>query len=242
MKKLNIFNSILALIALVLVGMISYKIITYKAWDRYYYISSVSVPQEFPIHILGIWFYMPDGSFGNGFYKDKDKINGFYSDWGLGEYYNAYEPELLPQRLFVEYVDFRTRQYYMDTIPLPKERMVTVFEDAKMHNHLDNLHYMKTNMGLEFHVGIANEGNIIFWLKGDKYEREFYRVQLKPKAFPDRVLSYPDTQVILDKEKYIDDLFQQVPDSIKHEIMNLDVKNIQYKDSIPVYFYSKDQK
>jgi len=236
MKKLNILNKFLIITTVVLVVLFIFKIAAYKKWDRYYYTSSVSNPEEFPIHIFGIWFVKENDKYGGNFYKDIDKINAFYSDWGAGEYYEAYEPEPLPLSLFVEYMDFRTKHYYLDTIALPKEKMLDIFKDAKNNGYLRKLSSGKRKMGLEFHVGIANEGNIIFWLTGDKYEKEFHRSQLFPKPIPDKIASSAQIEVTRDKEEFASALFSEIPDSTKLNMLQQDISNLQYKDSIPVYF------
>lgn len=235
MKKLNVFNRVLIIVMVVLLLSLVYKILSYKQWERYYYTENVSNPEEFPIHLFWVTFLMPDGDYGKSFSEDTRKINSFYSNWGEGEYGNSDRLERLPARLFLEYVDFRTKEYYADTVALPKEKMVEIFKEAKEGQKLKDLHYWSRAMGLNYHVGIANEGNIVIWLIGKNYEREVYRTQLKPKPFPDKLLSF-STLVIQNKEEFIDDLFKDIPDSIKTDIMKLDVSHMQYKDSIPVYF------
>lgn len=236
MKIINKFNQIQIGITAILVFFLIYKVTVYKASERFYYITGVSNPKEFPIKLSGIWFYIPNGNYASAsFYNTKNRVNNFYSDWGRDEYENAHEPEFLPESLFLEYIDFRTENYYMDTIPLPKEKMTDIFNEVTKSGHLKNLSAWDPRMGLKFHVGIANEGNIIFWLIGDKWEKEFYRTQLKPKPFPKKMVVFPNGAEIHDKREYIDNLFEKIPDSIKTQLKKSKI-NAQYKDSIPIYF------
>ncbi|MFC6100342.1 DUF2931 family protein [Olivibacter domesticus] len=238
MKRINIFNKAFIAVTVILAILFAHKIYSYKSWKRYFYTSSVSNPEAFPIHIFGIWFITEDVERNGDFYKDRDNINLFYSDWGRGESYEAYAPEFMPQSLFVEYMDFRTKKYYLDTIALPKERMFALFSAAKSNNQLTDLSYGRRKMGLEFHVGIANEGNIIVWLLGNNYQVELYRKQIDAKPFPDQVISSKDANpdVARNKEERINSFFHEIPDSVKRKIMELDITGVQYKDSIPVYF------
>lgn len=216
------------------------KVVNYKASKRFYYISSVSNPKEFPISILGIWFKLENGEFvSRSFYKDEEVINSFYSHWGKSEYYESLEPEFLPKSLFIEYVDFRTKNYYLDTIFLPKEKMIDVFKNAKKNSLTKNLNSWKAKMGLEYHVGIANDGNIIFWLIGKNYESEFYRFKLCPKSFPHIIQA--TTQKVNDKNMFLKNLFEGMEDSIKSELLNKKNTSVHYKDSIPVYFDNLQQ-
>lgn len=236
MRKLNRLNKLLIVTAFVFVGLLVYKIIAYKQWDRYYYTSSVSNPSAFPIHIFGIGFLMENGDNGGDFYNDVDKINAFYSDWGKSEYYEPYDPELLPRSLFVEYVDFRSQNYYRDTIALPKDTMRAIFKEANANNYLDNLSSGRRKLGLKYHVGIANNGYIVCWLIGNQYGKEFYRRQLQPKPFPKKIIANAESEHILNKEEYLAQLFVNIPDSVKQKILQQEVTQLHYKDSIPTCF------
>ena len=236
MRKLNRLNKLLIVTALVLVGLFVYKIADYKQWDRYYYTSSVSNPAAFPIHIFGIGFLMENGDYSGDFYNDVHKINAFHSDWGKDEYYEAYDPELLPNSLFVEYVDFRTQDYFRDTIALPQDTMRTIFREAKANNYLDNLSSGRMKSGLKYHVGIADNGHLVRWLIGNQFGKEFFRRQLHPKPFPKKIIADGKNEVIADKEKYLTQLFIDIPDSVKQQILQQDVTHLHYKDSIPIYF------
>lgn len=70
MRNLNFLTKLVVALTLILTGLSVYKIISYRSSARFYYISSVSSPEEFPIRILGIGFWLEDGNFtSDSFYK-----------------------------------------------------------------------------------------------------------------------------------------------------------------------------
>jgi len=246
MKAFNKLNKFLIGITAVLAVIVIYKLATYKQWKRYYYVSTVSNPEEFPVYIIQMWFSTPNNEdYGSNFSdEDLDVISSFASEWGKG-YGEGYlsdddEPVFLPESLFIEYVDFRTQNYYKDTIRLPEEKIVAIFKEAKWSGHLRDLDFGERKMGLEFHVGIANDGNIIFWLVGKEYEKEFYRTQLKPKPFllkeiASRNPSWDSGGIILIPQGHINNIFKDIPDSTQRRVREIKT-NAQYKDSVPADF------
>lgn len=233
MKKLNTLNKILIALALSFAFLLIFKIINYKSSERYYYISSVSVPEQFPINLFGIWFQTEEEEYAGDFYKDKDRINSFASSWGFSESYEAHEPLFLPKKLFLEYIDFQSEMYFKDTIKLPQEKMVIVFESAKKSGHLKTLNSWSNKKGLEFHVGIANEGNIVFWLLGNEFQEEFFRTQITPKPFPTSISA--TNQPINNKKEFLSSVFKDFSDSLRTELKMKSI-NVQFKDSIPRHF------
>lgn len=235
MQKLNILNYILAGIIVILAGLLVFKVYSYKASERFYYISSVSNPTDFPIHIYGIWFKTQGDEYSSAsFHKSSDRINAFYSSWGVPEYDNTYKPQFLPEKLFLEYVDFKTQKYYLDTIVLPKLKMIELFNAAGSKGKLQDLSVMGPKMGLRFQVGIANEGNVVFWVVGNKYEEEFYRLQLSSRSAPKTITA--TKQKTGNWQNHLLNVFEEIPDSIQNNIRRTEIK-AQYKDSIPVYFH-----
>lgn len=235
MRSWNKLNKVLISLVLSLAALSIIKIISYNASNRYYYTASVSNPEDFPIRILGTWFLLENGSFADAsFYKTTDRVNAFYSDWGVSEHLEAHKPELLPESLFLEYIDYKTKNYYLATITLPKEKMKAAFKEAKESQHLKNLTSGGTKKGLEYHVGVANDGNIIFWLVGKNYETEFYRVKLEPKLFTNYIQAFE--KEIEDKDAFFKEIFDASTDRIKERLKRKTDSRAQYKDSIPVYF------
>lgn len=235
MRNWNKLNTVLISLALSLAALSIIKIISYKASDRYYYIATISNPKDFPISILGTRFLLDNDDISEAsFYKSVDNVNTFYSDWGISEYQEAYKPQFLPKSLFIEYIDYRTKNYYLATIDLPKKKIVSVFKEAKKNKQLKTVNSWNAKMGLEFHVGVANDGNIIFWLLGENYEKEFYSVKLEPKPFPNYIKSYD--KEIANKDEFLEQRFKKATDKMKTQLQQEPDKKAQYKDSIPVYF------
>ncbi len=216
------------MLSILLLGMLIVKTIWYKPWARYTYQTSVSTPQEFPIHLFGIWFSTKDNNYVGSFYQERELINSFSSDWGKSRLSYNKRSEFLPETLFLEYVDFRTKNYYVDTIVLPKEKLKKSFQQ---------INQGKTRKGKkEIHVGIANDGNIVFWVVQHQKAIEFYSTTLQAKPFPEKIHAYGKPKIIKDKEEYIRQQFENIPDRKKTEILNKDVSEAEFKDSIPTYF------
>ena len=176
---------------------------------------------------------MANGEQNGTFYKDVEKINAFFSDWGIGEYNEAYKPEFLPQSLKVEYIDFRTKNYYNDTIVLPLDTMRAIFNEAKDRNHLENLSFTQQKMGLRYHVGIADNGHVYFWLIGHEYQRKFFDIQLKPTTLPVRFYLHDSNVVEINKEGRVNP-FIDIADSTKQKLLEQDVKNLHYRGNTPI--------
>lgn len=227
MKQWNTLNRRLFFaLCLMIVGIIL-KFFIYKPYDRYNYYASAFTPEEFPIHIYELMFipYIGTPSF-----SDSNKyINSFSSYWGQQQSGTDMRRQvMLPEKLFVEYIDFRTKKYYCEEIALPKKAMK---EAIKKVNKNDEDRAMRYDDALQIKIGIANEGHIIFWMAGESYQTEFFRTQISPKPFPKKLARYD--RLISNKEDFIKETFEDIPDSIQQKILNQKVEHIQYKDSIP---------
>lgn len=234
MKQLNTFNKTGIVVNLVLIIWLIISTINYRTWERYTYSASVFTPKEFPIYLFGIWFYQSNGDLGEVHFDESQKaINGFRSYWGDYELGFPYKPELPPKSMFLEYVDFRTKNYYCDTILIPKENVLQIFRHA-LQTDIQRPPFYEPK--LQIRVGIANEGHIIFWGVGQNFEKEIYRTQIQHKPFPKALVSYAEPFPIGDKEKFLQKLFDNIPDSTQQRILQQNVENVQYKDSIPHHF------
>lgn len=227
MKQWNTLNRRLFFaLCLMIVGIIL-KFFIYKPYDRYNYYASAFTPEEFPIHIYELMFipYIGTPSF-----SDSNKyINSFSSYWGQQQSGTDMRRQvMLPEKLFVEYIDFRTKKYYCEEIALPKKAMK---EAIKKVNKNDEDRAMRYDDALQIKIGIANEGHIIFWMAGESYQTEFFRTQISPKPFPKKLARYD--RLISNKEDFIKETFEDIPDSIQQKILDQKVEHIQYKDSIP---------
>ena len=71
--KLNFISKLYIAITLILVLAIVAKFFNYKSWDRYSYLSSVCMPESYPIAIHNSYFILADGDL--GYIKDEDVDN-----------------------------------------------------------------------------------------------------------------------------------------------------------------------
>lgn len=235
MKNLNVLNKVFLGLSLVFLILFIYKVVVYKASERYYYTASVYSPEEFPIKIIEISFRLENNDRTDpSFYSTIEVINNYNSYWGATEYMEAQKPQFLPNTLVLSYIDYHTRKYYSDTILLPKNKMENIFKEAKNKHQMFNLNSWKPKMGLKYHVGIANEGNIIFWLVGKEFEKEFYRVQIEAKDLSIFIKSR--NFKFENQEQFIQDLFHVEDKRKAIKFKNIDSGPLQYKDSIPKHF------
>ncbi|WP_300673249.1 DUF2931 family protein [Soonwooa sp.] len=216
LKKLNIFNKILALIVLALIGANIYYLFRYKSWDRYYFASSVTVPKSYPIHIDEIFFKYPNDDIGASFYKSTDEVNNFGSDWGHAYYFpEAPHPIRLPKELALSYFDYRANKFYSTRIALSPDEIKKHFTEAEKGKNFTDLYNVNGDVkGLIFLVGIANNGNIMLWLKGKNYAKLLFKKHLEPIPIS-KSFNYENFKT---EEAYKAKFFEYLSDSIKQKI------------------------
>ncbi|MFN0254322.1 DUF2931 family protein [Pedobacter ureilyticus] len=218
--KLNLVNKIYIGIAIILLLSIALRVFNYKAWDRHYFFASVSAPYTHPIYLRDIYFIYPnEDDFGGGFSYSRDEVNNFNSSWGA-EYYSPRvgDPLQFPKQLALQYVSYRDKKFYKDTLDLPRQTIEDIFRQAKDKNQLLNISsnkVMDEKQGLHFVVGIANDGNVIVWLRGMYFEKVLLKTKLKPKELSSEDLYYVKP---LNKKEYYQKVFEYMPDTIKNLI------------------------
>ncbi|MCH5597479.1 DUF2931 family protein [Niabella ginsengisoli] len=163
--KLNFINKLYIAMTSILVMAIGIKFFNYKSWEQYYYFSSVCAPESYPIAIHNSYFILADGDLGH--IKDED-VDNFTSKWGEEYYYTeSSQRERLPVKLVLQYVSYRDKKFYSDTLNLPEKEIKQIFESALRNKQAKELHSYPTDVkGLTFLVGIANDGNVAVWLRG----------------------------------------------------------------------------
>lgn len=240
--KLNLVNKIYIGIAIILALGIIWRIFRYKAWDRHYFFASVSAPYTHPIYIRDMNFIYPnEDEFGDGFYNTVDEVNRLNSSWGA-EYFSprVNEPMQFPKKIALQYVSYRDKKFYKDTLDLPRQTIEEIFKRAKADHQLLNIssnYTMDDKKGLNFVVGIANEGDIIVWLRGMFFEKVLLKTKLKPKELKSEDLYYGKK---MNKQEYYDKVFEYIPDTLKQLIsMGID-KNAKYIDS-PTHYIEKNK-
>ncbi|MDR6969618.1 hypothetical protein J2X31_003651 [Flavobacterium arsenatis] len=234
--KLNFINKIYIAITLILVVAIVIKFINYKSSDRYYYFSSVCAPESYPIAIHNAYFILADGDLGH--IKDED-VDRFTSKWGE-EYYFAesHHRERLPVKLVLQYVSYRDKKFYSDTLNLPEKEIKQIFESALQNKQATKLHSHPTGVkGLTFLVGIANDGNIAVWLRGVFLEKLILKQKLTAKE-PKGDETYYEKR--LSKAEYIKKRFENLEDSVKLKLDNGFEARANYIDT-PTHYIEKNK-
>ncbi len=231
--KLNVLNKIYILVFFALVSARVYKIWKYKRWERYYYSAIVCVPEYHPIHIQDISFKLSNDELAPSFHKSVDDVNDFDSKWRrFSSFQKASKPLFLPSSLSLAYVSYREKLFYSATIKLPHKKIQEVFKDAFDTGKTTSLYsYGGNKRGLTFLVGIANNGNIIIWVRGTDYEKEIFRTQLKPQLSEINI-RYIDFTKKESIEEYLEEIFKGLSDDTKIKIDNGYEKNANYIDSI----------
>ncbi|RYY70302.1 MAG: DUF2931 family protein [Chitinophagaceae bacterium] len=230
--KLNLRNKLYAGISILLLAAIAFKLIHYNAGNRYYYAANVTAPATFPVHVKEGYFTR------NGtdmqVHLDTEEVNLFRGNWGKDYFFaEANERNLLPEMLVLKYVSYREGTFYNDTIALPAEKIKTIFEAALKNGHALAVYFKgQDKPGLSFSIGIANDGNIIVWLKDSKGKYEICRKKLTPKS-PGREDTYYGED--LSKAAYLEKIFERVDDSLKTLIQSGYDAGAHYIDSAAIH-------
>lgn len=123
-------------------------------------------PANFPVYIRECYFITPDQD--DMAWINKEDVNNFQSKWG-NEYYFAESnnSNRLPQKLVIEYASYRNSKFYGDTLELPQQKIREIFKSAERNNKTEEIYSPGQNRkGLRFVIGIANDGNILVWIRG----------------------------------------------------------------------------
>lgn len=240
--KLNLVNKIYIGIAIILLLSIAWRVFRYKAWDRHYFFASVSVPYTYPIYIRDIYFIYPnEDEFGDGFYYTRDEVNNFNSSWG-SEYYSprVSDPMQIPKQLALQYVSYRDKKFYRDALGLPRQTIENIFKQAKADDQLLSLssnYTMGDKKGLRFVVGIANDGDLVVWLRGKFFEKVILKTKLKPKDLSAKDLYHAKE---MNKQEYYNKVFEYIPDTLKQLVERGYDKGAKYIDS-PTHYIEKNK-
>lgn len=235
MKDLNLINKIYLLFTLVLIVGIGFRLLSYKSWDRYYYFSSSMAPQSYPLAVRNAYFILPNDEHS---YINNENIRNFNTNWGEEYYFpEVHETLRLPEKLVLEYVSYRDQKFYKDTLSLPTPQLKQLFAEAVQQKQLDKMYSPKGDqMGLRFLIGLANDGQVLVWIRGIGLEKLILKAKLQPyqPTMEDTYYEKP-----LPKAQYLKKMFEQLPDSIKHNIAKGWDKDANYADSATHYLETK---
>jgi len=235
--KINNLNKFYIALAILLIFGCIYKFIGYKSWERYYYFADASAPNTYPVHVRNCYFITPDE---NDFaIVNTDEVNNFQSHWG-SDYYspNAREKYRIPEKLVIEYASYRDSKFYTDTLKLPKDVILGIFKASEDNSTQIPLAGRNGDVfGLRFSIGIANNGNILLWLRGRNLEKLILKTRI-PAREPKGDQTY--FQKRLPKAIYLQQVFENLPDSVKNTFKQGVDANANYADS-PSHYIDRNQ-
>ncbi|RZL33111.1 MAG: DUF2931 family protein, partial [Pedobacter sp.] len=132
--KVNGVNRFYILIAFLLVIWICYKIFSFKAWERYDYVATVTAPETYPIAISDAYFITLDDDLQSIYSEDVDNFN---STW-QNNYTTSTDAKSarLPEKLVLGYFSYRDKLFYRDTLEIPHEKVRKIFESANKNKQL----------------------------------------------------------------------------------------------------------
>lgn len=230
MKKLNVLNKIyLVVLALLIIATIA-KLLHYKGWSRYFYSASVSAPRMYPIAVYRADFLLSDGTSAS---VDASEVSDQRLDWGQGEFPQTSERQQLPLKLVLDYVSYRDQSFYKDTIDLPAKLIDSIFKTSERTGIRQSIYRAGGDaMGLVFLIGIANNGNVVVWLQGDKYERILLKHKIVARE-PSAADLFNGKQLI--KKEYMEQAFGDLSDDFFKNLAEGVDKDANYIDSASVH-------
>lgn len=236
--KLNLINKAYLVLAFILLIGTGYSFYKHKSWERYFYYSSVSAPATYPVYVRNAYFITNDRDDDTWF--NTTGVNDFTTLWG-DEYFfpEVYRPMRLPLKLVLQYVSYRDKLFYSDTLDLPQQKIKDIFDAAVKNKNADNLYNgAGDKKGLRFVLGIANDGNIILWLRGKALEKVVFQTKLTAGE-PQGDATYYVRR--LSKEAYIQEVFGRLPDSMKTVLDQGLEAHANYIDSATHYLDKKER-
>lgn len=212
--KLNLINKIYICISILLAVATVYRIMHFKSWDRYNYSATIVAPSTFPVYVSDAYFIVP----GNDLESiDYEWVNNFNVNWDTD--YNSSNharSQRLPTKLVLKFASYRDAKFYRDTLDLPQAQISPIFKRAAAGKQFQVLSsYAGTKKGLNFVVGIANNGNIIVWLRGVNLEHIILKKRLKYRIPGPDDTYYKEP---LSKQVYLNHVFENLTDSIKTKL------------------------
>ncbi|MFT3979288.1 MAG: DUF2931 family protein [Ferruginibacter sp.] len=210
--KLSFVNKIYVAIALTLVAAIAYKVIRYQPGSRYYYAAGAGAPASFPVYVREMYFITANPN--EDVYISTETVNNHTGGWGNDYFFaEASYANLLPEKLVLKYASFRESNFYNDTILLPVAAIRTAYKEAMKNNAGKDIYYRgQQKQGMVFLVGIANNGNIILWLKGSAGRKEIFRTKIYPRQPQESDTYYGEP---MSPQQYLTNRFSALGDSMQ---------------------------
>lgn len=209
-----------------------YSTYEFKSWERYYYDSTMTAPATYPIHVRECSFLTGDDD--DDAYVRYEKVNDHTSEWGDdGDFLELSDKSLLPKALAISYFSYRDKNFYKDTIQMPTEKIKALFHQAIKNNNTEKYYSTRGNLkGLNFTVGVANNGQILVWLRGINFEKLVLKTKLKPSQPEPDDMFYEKP---LPRAEYFKYAFEGLDDSLRVKIDNGFESKANYADSATNY-------
>lgn len=210
--KLNWANKIYILMSCSLLGFSIFNILNNRSWDRYYYAAYAFAPASYPVSIRECYFLTADVD--EDVYVRTEMVNNQTSSWTNGrDFPELRDKRFLPEKLFISYFSYRTNKFYKGSFQLPTKKIAQLFKQAIKNKSTEKYYSYKDQLkGLSFVVGVANNGQVLVWMRGIFMEELLLRVKLKPSEPVAEDMFY---DIPLTKAAYFDQAFENISDSLK---------------------------
>ncbi|MCH5719815.1 hypothetical protein [Niabella hibiscisoli] len=76
--QLNRINQFYIIVAIALIGFHVYRVISYRAWDRYYYFTNICAPAAYPVYVRDAYFITGSGEISS---IRNMEVNSFQTSW-----------------------------------------------------------------------------------------------------------------------------------------------------------------
>lgn len=230
--KINNLNKFYIILAVCIIVFSIYRTLMYKSWERYYYDSTMFAPSTYPIHVRECAFLTGDDD--DDAYVSYDQVNDHISKWGDdGDFLELSDKSLLPKKLAISYFTYRDKQFYKDTIQMPTEKIKALFKQAIKNNNTGKYYSTRGNpKGLNFTVGIANDGQLLVCLRGINLEKLILKTKLRPTQPKPEDMYYEKP---LSRDAYFEHAFEGLEDSLKVKIDDGFDAKANYADSATHY-------
>ncbi|MGV8993740.1 MAG: DUF2931 family protein [Flavobacterium sp.] len=232
MMRINNLNKFYIVIALGVIVFSIYRILEYNSWERYYYDATMTAPATYPIHVRECALLTGDDD--DNAYVRHENVNNHISEWGdEGDFLELSDKMFLPKKLAISYFSYCGKHFYKDTIQMPTDKIKELFKQAIRNNNTEKYYSAYGNAkGLNFTIGIANDGQLLIWLRGINLEKLILKTKLKPTVPNQDDLYHGEP---LSREKYFEYAFEGISDSLKSKIDNSCNANTNYADSATNY-------
>ncbi len=226
--QLNRINQFYIIVAIALIGFHVYRVIQYRAWDRYYYFTNICAPAAYPVYVRDAYFITGSGEMSS--IRDME-VNSFQTSWKEDYFFpETHEKELLPEKLVLKYVSYRDQHFYRDTIDLPVDSIKKLVDNIILERKAADIYYRGRDVpGIHFLIGIANDGHVLVWLKGEEVEHLVLRTHIQP-IIPNERDTYHGKPMTA--PAYIKDRFMVLSDSLKARMQLGWEAGAHYRDSL----------